>query len=90
MSASSDLNIAEREGGYFSNPSAVPKDMLDIAIQKWMEETGANGSDARVQIAMLAMRELGYMSQSPDCAHESATTADGHGAYCKLCGETLA
>ena len=24
------------------------------------------------------------------CAHESVTTADGHGAYCKHCGETLA
>ena len=22
------------------------------------------------------------------CAHESVTTADGHGSYCRLCGET--
>lgn len=24
------------------------------------------------------------------CAHESATTPDGHGAFCRFCGETLA
>ena len=24
------------------------------------------------------------------CAHESITTPDGHGAYCKYCGETVA
>ena len=24
------------------------------------------------------------------CEHESVTTPDGHGAYCKHCGETLA
>lgn len=28
-------------------------------------------------------------SEAP-CAHESVTTADGHGAFCKHCGETLA
>jgi hypothetical protein len=22
------------------------------------------------------------------CAHESVTTADGHGAFCRFCGET--
>jgi hypothetical protein len=26
----------------------------------------------------------------PDCKHVSRTTADGNGAYCILCGETLA
>lgn len=25
-----------------------------------------------------------------DCAHESHTTPDGHGAFCRFCGETLA
>lgn len=26
----------------------------------------------------------------PQCRHESTTTADGSGAFCKFCGETLA
>ena len=27
--------------------------------------------------------------EEPNCKHESETTADGHGAYCRICGETL-
>lgn len=26
---------------------------------------------------------------SEPCEHESETTVDGHGAFCRLCGETL-
>lgn len=47
--------------GNWQKPEPVPMDMLDYAIQKWMEVTGENGSEARVKIAMLAMRFLGQM-----------------------------
>jgi hypothetical protein len=31
-----------------------------------------------------------YSSEDDGHACESVTTADGHGAYCRICGETLA
>jgi hypothetical protein len=46
--------------GNWQKPVTVT-DMLDHAIQKWMEVTGDNGSDARVKIALMAIRILDQM-----------------------------
>lgn len=46
--------------GNWQKPVTTP-DMLDIAIQKWMEATGDNGSETRVKIATMVMRELDRM-----------------------------
>jgi hypothetical protein len=34
--------------------------------------------------------EIDTRALESDCRHESKTTADGHGAFCRFCGETLA
>lgn len=38
----------------------------------------------------LAMEEQGPEDETVGCDHESVTTANGHGAYCRCCGITLA
>ena len=53
-------------------------------------EQGAFGADIRDRL--LSDCEALHHNAEPDaepCQHESVTTADGHGAYCKYCGETL-
>ena len=42
------------------------------------EEADDNGHDVEVY------------TEDRGCPHESITTADGHGAFCKYCGDTLA
>jgi hypothetical protein len=48
----------------------------------------AEFEDSRAELVCQWLRMI--TAVEPQCAHESVTTADGHGAFCRFCSETLA
>jgi len=62
--------------------------------RSWVKEMGRSSVEA-YRAAVAVVKTLGSTidfgpSAGETCDHESVTTADGQGSYCRHCGETLA
>lgn len=82
-------------GGLSCHTSAPFESREDA--QAWTDTVARTNRDAGRKVGLaevstvLVADSVKLIASSAPCnGHESVTTADGHGAYCRKCGETTA